>query len=217
MKLDKLKTLLLASTTVAGLAAFGATSADAATTICAPGTGPFGGASATTGCNLVITFNANGSITTSGVGGNYDGNDDAVIGVINNTAGTITSFGIQNGLSSTMPIFGFDGDGINTFSGVTNAAAGMSQAGLGGGPADADAYGGAQAFYTGVNAALTKGTVNFLGGIASGATGYFSLESSIDLAGPPVIVTGTPEPGTLALLGGGLAGLAMLRRRRKKV
>src|SRR3954451_6394619 len=46
------------------------------------------------GCNVLITFNANGSITTTNpnTSGFYDvGGDDNEIGIINNTGGTINS------------------------------------------------------------------------------------------------------------------------------
>src|SRR6516165_2247085 len=47
-----------------------------------------------TQCNVVITFNADGSISTSGPGGTYESVEDAVIGVVNNTHHTITAFNL---------------------------------------------------------------------------------------------------------------------------
>ena len=47
-----------------------------------------------TNCNEIITINANGSITTTipaGASTNYDGVEDNVIGVVNNSSGTISS------------------------------------------------------------------------------------------------------------------------------
>ena len=199
-----LKKFLLATTTVAGLAAFGAisgtTSANAAVALC-PST-PFTGTNSNN-CNLTITFNANGSITTTqqpGATNNFDGTEDALIGVINNTLHPITSFSI-----SGSGIFGFDSDGIDTF--ISGAPAGANTDGSG--------YGGPNGFFTIIDA--NTGFVNFANGaIAAGGTDFFSLEESININAPPII-GGAPEPGTLMILGGGLAGLGWLRRRRKKV
>ncbi len=165
-------------------------------------TGPNGFTSSTTDCNLVITFGLGGSITTTGPGGFYDVSEDSLIGVVNNSGHSITSFNLDGGL---LDIFGFDGDGINAYTGMTNAAAGMSSV------SGADDYGGEQAYFT--NVIGNTGTVNFLNGIANNSTGYFSLENEISLAQAPRVTI--PEPGTLALFGIGLGALGWKRRRGK--
>src|SRR4051812_39272836 len=77
------------------------------TGVCPDVTGAGGTA---TDCNLLIIFNADGSITTEvGSQTTYDGVEDALIGVVNNTGHTISSFNIS--ASGGIPIFGFDGDG----------------------------------------------------------------------------------------------------------
>jgi hypothetical protein len=184
---------------------------------------PFGGTNADN-CNLDITFAGNGSITTAippGATLSYDSGDDAVIGVYNNTHYTLRRFNIS-GIGTEDSIFsGMDGDGIDTYSGVVNAAAGLSDPKIAPvcnaspqPPCGADDYGGADAYFTHVTfapfGAPESGTVNFLFGIAPGATDYFSLESFF--AAPPT-VTLAPEPASLMLLGASLAAVGFVRRR----
>src|SRR5215471_19201495 len=94
----KISTFLLSATILAGV---GATSQAG---VCPITTGthtdPTYG-----GCNLVVQFNADGSITTFApplATTNYDGSDDALIGVVNNSGHSISSFQITG-----TNIFGF--------------------------------------------------------------------------------------------------------------
>ena len=64
------------------------------------------------GCTILITLNADGSITTTNPNPapSYDnGADDNLIGVINNTSKTITALQLS---SATVPIFCLEDDGI---------------------------------------------------------------------------------------------------------
>ncbi|MGA3011682.1 MAG: PEP-CTERM sorting domain-containing protein [Terracidiphilus sp.] len=171
-------------------------------------------------CNVLITFEANGSIVTTNPNAavSYDGgDDDNLVGIINETGKAISSINLSSAVDD---IFGFDGDGIcsisnggyYTFSasgtGGTGACSGVSQgASTGGG------YGGPGVTYTGINGANTAGTVNFAGGIAAnGGTAFFSLEGPVDLnlqVNNPI-----PEPSSYLLFGTGLLGLFFFARKK---
>jgi hypothetical protein len=155
------------------------------------------------GCGEVITFNANGSISThTNTSTPYDNVEDTSVGVINNTGSAISSFTLT---SSTQTIFGFDGDGIDGFQGdgVTKAA----------GNPDTTGYGGPHGFFTGIAANQMSGTVNFSVPIAAnGGTDFFSLEEPVDLT---KLAVNVPEPASLAIFGSALFGIGLMRRRRK--
>ncbi|HLJ13476.1 MAG TPA: hypothetical protein VKV15_03195 [Bryobacteraceae bacterium] len=119
-----------------------------------------------TTCGVIITVtDAGASVALTGQGP-YDSNDDTLIGVINNSTHPLRTLH----LSSVLPIFGFDGDGIDTF-------------GISGNSMDDTGYGGPNAYYTNVSNDGTSGTVNFIIPIPTGGgTGYFSLEAAISSA-----------------------------------
>lgn len=156
-------------------------------------------------CDVLITINADGSATVAQDASQppYDNVEDSLVGVLNNSSKTIGSLPL-----SGTDIFGLDGDGMCTFGIATNCSAGNG----GNDPYD----------YTGdlVTFSITdndNGVVNFVGGLAPGASSYFSLEGvpTTDITvGPPT--SGAPEPASYGLMGASgllLLGLARLRKR----
>lgn len=166
-----------------------------------------------TGCAILITIGASGTATV-GVDtaqGPYDGSDDTLVGVLNNSSSSISSLP----LTSSKPIFGFEADGMcsSSFGVPGNCAKGLNQG---------DPYDYSGDFVTFSVADQSNGTVKFISGLAPGASTYFSLEDDLSAAditpGPPTMGGGgsaVPEPSTYALLGTGLAGCALLFRRKR--
>ena len=158
----------------------------------------------TSGCELLITVTAasGGAATAFSVTpsspdlGPYDGIEDTLIGVLNNSGAVLNSIS----LSSNTDIFGFDGDGVCTYVACP------------GGP-DASGYGPASVIFSGINAADTAGIVGFSPGIANGGSAFFSLEEAVTAT---QIMPGAPEPSTLLMLGLGMSALGLIHRRRPR-
>src|SRR5690349_6248968 len=154
------------------------------------------------GCTILITLNADGSITTTfpNPSPSYDqGLDDNLIGLVNNTSKTITAVQLT---SATVPIFGLEDDGVCGLPGWTFSA-------LGPNPncaiaTDPHLYGPAGINYTIFNA--NSGIVNFgNGGLAPNSNAFFSLEGGSLTKIVAVVIPGLEITKQVSVVGGGPA------------
>lgn len=168
------------------------------------------------GVEYLIYANPNGTFTTSynpQYSGSqpYDSSEDTYFGIVNNSGKILSSITLTS--TAGQPIYGFEGDGIDTYISGSNLK-------------DTTGYGGPLAYFTNINAATTSGTVVFGtsglaslngGGNCSGnsiCSTYFSLEEAVTLN--TVAVNGVPEPSTWAMMMLGFVGVGFMAYRRKE-
>jgi hypothetical protein len=127
-----------------------------------------------TSCGILIVINDNGAqILTDPSQGPYDGVEDTLIGVLNNTTSTtITNIPV----SGTSDVFGFDLDGVCA---NPNPTSGLAGADCSGNTQDTTGYGGPDSFFTN-DSSGTSGTVNFINPLGPGQSTFFSLEGAIN-------------------------------------
>jgi hypothetical protein len=165
-----------------------------------------------TGCQILVVINPGGGISIYGDNsqGPYDGSEDALIGVFNNSGATVPSLNLTG-----LGIFGFDGDGICTFKPFTGSGycSGTYY------QTDPGDYAGPTTTFSNVSGNGNSGTVVFTGGLASGASTYFSLEGALT-AGSISGSTGggptSPAPTSILLVVTGLAGAVLFHTLRNR-
>jgi hypothetical protein len=144
---------------------------------------------ADSGCAILLVINPDGtvSVQTDASQGPFDGNEDTLVGVQNNSSFVVTSLN----LTSNNAAFDFDTDGLCTF----------TFTGSGGCPFGKTGYEGPNTSFSNISADFNDGTVNFTGGLGPGASAFFSLENVVTASGltvapltPPTTPTTTPPP-----------------------
>jgi hypothetical protein len=141
-------------------------------------------------CALLINLTDGGpQILADATQGPYDGDDDTLIGIVNNSSASVSSIPLS---SSTLPIFGFDGDGICTYIAVCS-----------GNTSDTTGYGGPNSYFTDISADTMSGTVDFVTPLAPGSSTYFSLEDALNAT------SFTVDSVSTSLSGGGQSGTSI--------
>jgi len=179
----------------------------------------------TMGCAIIITLTPgpNGTTIATNTAGPdfgipYDGVEDTLIGVINSTGRSIGAITL-----SGSNIFRFDHDGLETFGSNLPQGGATTYEGAVSNTGDYDLTGPLTSFAS-ITPDYSTGEVVFASGVGSaagqcfvnGGSAFFSLEEALPLNG--VTVTSSvscPEPGGFGILGSALAGIALVRRRRK--
>jgi hypothetical protein len=133
------------------------------------------------GCSQLVVINANGTATVqtdpAAPANGYDGAEDTLIGVQNNSGRAISSVNLA---STTRDIFGFDGDGLCNPSQWPDPLTRTTPAGCPGIQGfGASGYEGPGTSFSNISANKLTGTVNFSPALQPGASRYFALEEAL--------------------------------------
>jgi hypothetical protein len=163
----------------------------------------------TLGPTILITITAPNTftVTQSTNQGPYDGVEDTYIAVTNSSGATVNSINLSPPITTNGGAFAFDGDGIDSAL-YLNQPPNAQDAAHGN-----TGYGGPLSYFTNINMAQTSGTVNFVGGLANGASTYFSLEESLTAS---TITNGVPEPATWGMMILGFISIGLMGYRRSR-
>lgn len=157
-----------------------------------------------TGCAQLIEVNSNGTtkVLVDPVQGPYDGVDDSLIGVQNNSGHSLSK--VNLGSPTGSDIFGFDGDGICY---PSNWPAATTQNTPPGCPDPVDGLGfgltgyeGPGTYFSNMSSNQETGTVNFNPALKFGGWAYFGLEEALT-AGQLRASQDGPIPGPFTLSG----------------
>lgn len=113
---------------------------------------------------LVQVVDGGSNIYSDPSQGPYDGADDILVGVVNNSTKPVGS--LQ--LSSNTNLFGFEGDGLCVYPPIPAGC-----------PFGPTGYEGPNTSFSNVSPDASGGVVNFTAPLAPGATAYFSLEEAL--------------------------------------
>jgi hypothetical protein len=170
-----------------------------------------------TGAEFLITWNGT-TFSVSGPSGEgpFDGIEDTLFGVQNTSTAPLLSLFLTG--TSSIGIFGFDGDGIGFFNGTGPAPGSPGPTGYEGWTSSSSMWGtGTQEAVSFIVNNLNSGTVVFgANGIQAGGSAYFALEdhlTNID-CGPEGCGIGVPDTGSTLLLLGLACGFGLLFQRR---
>lgn len=125
-------------------------------------------------CQILLVVNPDNSVSVLGDPsvGPFDGSDDTLVGILNNSSASVSAVTVSgpgSGLS------GFDGDGI--CSGDYGTWSGSSAC-----PYGSTGYEGPGTSFVTSASLPDSAEVDFTGGLAQGASAYFSLEGALDSA-----------------------------------
>jgi GDSL-like Lipase/Acylhydrolase family len=145
---------------------------------------PFGqcpAVGADTSCALLIHIEGNGQVGVLGdpTQGPFDGIEDTLIGVQNDSTASIASIPIS--ATTEKDLFGFDGDGLCSFE-------------VAGCPFGPTGYEGPGTSFTSISSDLTSGLVTFSPAVPPGGHAYFSLEEALATVPPFDLEPGEPTP-----------------------